>query len=161
MSKKKAKIKDSPNKKRLPRVHRDAERKKNAALSSAPESITHKKPIWKLGFLDLNCSWGFTTQGSKEDFVRVIEKLKNFEKQTWGEIDRNKKNNHSSPISGMSYAARKRLNDLNIDARDQVVLYSLRLTGKERIWGIREGSEFYFLWWDPEHVVYPSQLKHT
>lgn len=161
MSKKKATYKEIPKNGKIPVVQQDFTKRKIAASSSGPDSITDLKPNWKFDLLDLECPWGFTKQGSKQELVGIIEKLKNFENQTWAEIDRNKKNNHSSHIKEMARAARKRLEDLKIDAQDQETLYALRLNGKERIWGIKEGPDFHFLWWDPEHEVYPSKKKHT
>jgi len=38
-------------------------------------------------------------------------------------------------------------------------LFSLRLTGKKRLWGIRDRHVFKVFWWDPEHGVCPSELK--
>lgn len=36
-----------------------------------------------------------------------------------------------------------------------------RITAKERVWGLLVEDVFYLLWWDPEHEVCPSHLKHT
>jgi len=40
-------------------------------------------------------------------------------------------------------------------------LYSLRLSGKLRLWGVRDRSVLQLLWYDPEHQVCPSPLKNT
>jgi len=40
-------------------------------------------------------------------------------------------------------------------------MYAIRLSGKKRVWGIREGRLFSLVWWDPEHTVGPSEKKHT
>jgi len=40
-------------------------------------------------------------------------------------------------------------------------LVSLRIMGAVRIWGIRVHNCFKVLWWDPEHKIFPSKLKHT
>ena len=53
----------------------------------------------------------------------------------------------------------KRLCDLEKEDLDE--LYSLRLSGKKRIWGIKESNLLWFLWWDPEHEICPSLLKNT
>jgi len=55
--------------------------------------------------------------------------------------------------------AQKRLEELKLDDVDQ--LYSLRLNGRERLWGIRSNDKFSILWWDPEHQICPAPLKHT
>lgn len=40
-------------------------------------------------------------------------------------------------------------------------LVRFRLDGTTRVYGARERNEFHFLWWDRDHEVWPSQLKHT
>ena len=121
----------------------------------------NQKPNWKFRSLDLDFPWGFSKQGAKDDFNKVVKKLKNFEHLTWAEIDKNKKWNHSILISKMSQPARKRLEELKIDAGDQETLYQLRIAQKERIYGIREHGEFHIIWWDPEHKANPSKKPNT
>ena len=90
--------------------------------------------------------------------VDIIEKLKHFESMTWGEIDRNKKS-HSMSLEKIAKGAQDRLRERELD--DLEMLYSLRLSGKERIWGKRENEAFYIIWWDSDHSIYPVQKKHT
>jgi hypothetical protein len=40
-------------------------------------------------------------------------------------------------------------------------LWRFRFDGLHRLWGLRLDDWFYALWWDPEHKVCPSTLKHT
>lgn len=90
--------------------------------------------------------------------VDIMEKLKHFESMTWGEIDRNKKS-HPMSLDKIAKGAQDRLRERELD--DLEMLYSLRLSGKERIWGKRENEAFYIIWWDPDHSIYPVQKKHT
>jgi hypothetical protein len=53
----------------------------------------------------------------------------------------------------------ERLTEIRHDDLEE--LWSLRVSGKERIWAIRERSVFRVLWWDPEHHVYVVEKKHT
>ena len=39
---------------------------------------------------------------------------------------------------------------------EQARLFSVRLTGRIRLWGLRDVSILRVLWWDPEHTVCPS-----
>lgn len=48
-----------------------------------------------------------------------------------------------------------------VDNDDLDQLFSLRLTVRKRVWGIKEGNIFWILWWDPEHEVCKSHKKHT
>ena len=86
-------------------------------------------------------------------FIR--EKLSNFETMTWGNIVvESKKQNHTVSIGQLSPLAKKRLKDLKLDDMDG--LLTLRLGGKQRVWGIFAEGVMTMLWWDPNHQVCPS-----
>jgi len=56
-----------------------------------------------------------------------------------------------------SKAARDRLLELEYD--DQAELARVRINGKQRLYGFLpdRGPEFYVLWWDPRHEIWPSR----
>lgn len=86
---------------------------------------------------------------------RIRERLSHFESMSWSEIlVTSKKQNHSIRVQTLSQPAQDRLDDLAI-ALDEVV--SLRLSGKERVFGYLENGVMVLLWWDPDHAVCPSQ----
>jgi hypothetical protein len=77
---------------------------------------------------------------------------------TWGEIERKviKKGspqNHFMSVDKIDKKARERLKEIKLG--DQESLYSLRFSGSERLWGIREAEILYIIWWDHNHSVYP------
>ncbi|RIQ21270.1 hypothetical protein DY240_15725 [Jiangella rhizosphaerae] len=37
----------------------------------------------------------------------------------------------------------------------------LRINGRRRLYGFLTGNDFSIVWWDPEHVIWPSTKKHT
>ena len=57
--------------------------------------------------------------------------------------------------------ARDRIVDLEYD--DQTEIARLRISGKRRLYGFLPsgGPDFYVLWWDPEHEIWPSTKKRT
>jgi hypothetical protein len=86
----------------------------------------------------------------------IYEKLKHFESMSLGAIFiEGKSRNHGVKLDKLSPEAQKRLRQLGYDATIEE-LYSLRLSGPERIWGIRECNVYSILWWDPHHQVCPS-----
>ena len=87
----------------------------------------------------------------------IRTKLVAFERLTWHEILG--RNSHPVDVSSLCRDAQKRLSELNLDDVDELV--SLRLMGTQRVWGILEGHVYTILWWDPDHEVCPSILKHT
>jgi hypothetical protein len=79
---------------------------------------------------------------------------------TWSEIlVRGNKQNHLVRTASLCPEARARLAELRLDDIER--LLALHLSGTERVWGIFTKGILTVLWWDPDHKVYPSHLKHT
>ena len=84
------------------------------------------------------------------------------EHTTWGDIRKSDggrsygKNSHHIPIAELQNEAKRRANELNLDVSE---LFSLRLQGDVRLWGIVDpvNGDYYVIWYDPNHQVYPSK----
>ncbi len=127
------------------------------ATSSPTVSTQNRKLIWKVVRIDDNSPWGWN-HITCPDFLRNIwDKMRNFETMTWGEILG--RNHHAIAVNDIIEPAKKRLEQLGHD--DQAELISFHITGRQRIWAIRSGEEAFLLWWDPNHEIYPSHLRHT
>lgn len=63
------------------------------------------------------------------------------------------------PLPLPNEQANDRLRELEYDDRDEI--NCLRITGERRLYGFKEQSRFYALWWDPHHEIWPSRKKHT
>lgn len=100
--------------------------------------------------------WGWGGVTTNDLLVNIIPKLQSFETQTWAQIEGS--NNHSVDLDKCIKDASDRLAELDINEDS---LFSLRLTGKQRIWGIKDVAILRILWWDPEHEVCPSKKKGT
>lgn len=122
----------------------------NDVLDSAPV-------CWQAGIIDLNGPWGWSRINHSIFFDNILPKLQHFESMSWYEILG--RNNHEVKVEQISKKAQKRLTSLKLD--DYETLVSLRLTGPQRVWGIKMQNMFKILWWDPNHEVYPSKLKNT
>lgn len=114
-------------------------------------------PVWRVAFIDYEGKWGFDKLNKPNILKSILSKLKDFEGMKWREIEGDE--NHIISVAKISKDAKKRLTDIN--KSDHQDLFSFRLTGKKRLWGIRIREEFYILWWDPNHTVYPVKKKHT
>ncbi len=126
-------------------------------LSSSEETINSSRFRWRTSSADLDGEWGWNKIGIKLLFREIIPKLQNYESMTWGEI--RGEGSHFIEVGKCSKEARKRLRYLKLD--DSEHLFSLRVSGRVRIWGRVQSSIFLILWWDPEHQVYPVEKKHT
>jgi hypothetical protein len=87
----------------------------------------------------------------------IREKLRGFESMTWGESVG--PNNHPVATASLCKTAGDRLEEIHLDELEE--LFSLRLSGKERVWGVLEHNVLMLLWWDPNHQVCPSFKKNT
>ena len=120
-------------------------------------STQNRRLVWKVARIDDNSQWGWN-QITCPHFLRNIwEKMRNFETMTWGEILG--RHHHAIAVNDIIEPAQNRLAQLGHD--DQEELVSFRLSNTERIWAIRSGAEAFLLWWDPNHEICPSQLRHT
>jgi hypothetical protein len=89
----------------------------------------------------------------KDKLHEIRHKLGGFEGQTWGDIiTRSRNNHHFMAVTKICGDAQARLNALHLDDTD--ALFSLRLSGAERVWGILDNGVLLVLWWDPFHLVY-------
>ena len=119
----------------------------------------HLKPVWKFSIFDDDGPWGRPALSEDHAWNEILPKLRSFESMTWSQIEQAEKQNHSVPIEGLIRQAQKRLADLRLDDNDE--LFRFRLSGKQRLWGIREHNYFKILWWDADHAICPSTPKNT
>ena len=65
-------------------------------------------------------------------------------------------NNHDIPVCDLAKDATQRADAIKLEESE---LFSLRLQGDVRLWGIIEPENgcFYVIWFDPEHKVYPGK----
>lgn len=144
---KQAKIKQEPNP------------SKTAKYASNPDSYNDRNPAWRISKIEMVDPFGWHNLNAQE-IKNIQTKLSDFESMTWNEISiEGKKQNHSVTIDQLSTKAKKRLEEKNINDIDE--LFSLRLSGTQRVWGILEQGILNLLWWDSNHQVCPSNKKHT
>jgi hypothetical protein len=129
--------------------------------SKAATSYHDENPAWRIRRMDFIDPYGW----HKVDATllsEIREKLSQFETQTWAQILVDaKKQNHSVPVNDLCRDAQVRLSGIFKGPIDVDDLLSLRLSGKERVWGILRKGVMEILWWDPNHLVCPSIKKHT
>lgn len=148
-------------------IRRGGDPKPEIRRAVDPDSIMSLNPSWNFRSCDtdIESNWAFCKERLSVDFWdEVFPKLQSFEKMTWGEIlIKAKKQNHSIDVDSLNKCARDRLCELRIE---EEAVYSLRLTGKIRIYGFMVGSVFNILWYDNDHgnndtCVCRSYKKHT
>lgn len=125
-----------------------------------PDSFMGKHPAWKFARCDKkHGEWGFCHEQFDSE---IMEKLESFESMTWAEIleasggkSRGKgNNNHFIEIENLHKTARQRMEKLKI-ITDEV--FSLRVNGKTRLYGLLDDGTFSIIWLDRNHEICPSK----
>ncbi len=148
------------NKLTIPHTYKKPSRQeKNRASQIKHPNSDHEKLSWQIRLLDFDGPWGWGKMDAKT-LKYVHGKLAQFETMTWAEVNHPNTGCHPIKIKDLCSEAQKRLAEIKIIEFEEE-LFSLRLSGKERLWGIREHHLFKILWWDPRHDVYPVSKKHT
>jgi hypothetical protein len=114
-------------------------------------------PLWAFRVVDLGGPWCWSALDGSGLRV-VLQRLKEMETMTWSSIESGT-GSHFVDVGSLSKPARDRLAIIQQDDTD--ALFSLRITGRRRVWGIRASAVLKVLWWDPLHEVCPSPKKHT
>jgi hypothetical protein len=115
-------------------------------------------PVWVFSALDEDGPWGKSRLTDGVVWSDILPKIRSFEAMTWAELEADRKKHHSVPVAKFIKLARDRIDDIGLDVDE---LFRFRLTGLQRLWGIRDRDRFKIIWWDPKHEICPSPLKHT
>ena len=139
--------------------------KKSPRMPSDQDGFYQKKPSWSFAICDLDHDcWGLCCEDNLLDIQSVILKLVSLEGQTWGQILTTPKGkgtgtkNHLIARNDIVKPAQSRLAEKNIWYDE---LYSIRINGNDRIWGVIQDGVFSIIWYDPKHEICPSLKKHT
>lgn len=132
-------------------------RKQPYSLYNNPLMYDNEHPVWSFKRISKEDVWVFHT----DEFKNIISKLADFETMTWRAIKeqthntKGKTNNHLiTNLTNFCDKAKDRLEKLQIEE-----LFSLRLGGKTRIYGILQSRVLEILWYDNKHEIYPVSKK--
>lgn len=135
-----------------------------AGQKQSPTSLYHEnwqdmRPCWRVSLLEVADPFGWH-KSTLNDALKVRQRLASFESMTWKQIlSEGGYRNHFIRRDRLCIDAQRRLDILGQDDVDSVM--SLGVSQKERVLGIMEHNVLKVLWWDPEHLVCPSELKNT
>ena len=143
--------------KKRPTVKKSPSGSKEARRRESPESNDRRRIHWHLSAIDFDGPWCVFHIDKVHLLGKILGRLRSFESMTWGDLGNT--GSHSIETYKLCREARRRLEEIGQD--DIESLFSLRFSGKERLWGIRDRAAFRVLWWDPEHEICPSAKKYT
>lgn len=138
-----------------------ADNKKIPRSLEDPEGYLKKHPVWAFQHCDLEHEkWSLLN--CEAFYNNIMNKLISYEGMTWAEIQsasggkKKGTNSHFESISELKKEAQKRAIELHLDVDE---LFSLRLTGTLRLYGILENGVFSVIWYDPNHEIYPLKNR--
>lgn len=147
----------APKKKKMLPNSQAIEQKK-PVFASNPEAYLTKHPNWRFYHCVNTGKWDIGAHRSTQFWEIIWEGLKANERLTWQEIQSATKSHGSGSKSHFV-----QVSSLCKDAQDILqkffpdvdTLFSLRLDGKKRIYGIMDNGTLELLWYDENHEIYP------
>jgi len=129
-------------------------------LSLPGAANSEERLCWRFTHVDHDGPWGFS-EIEPSVLPRILGHLANFESMTLNEVF------HHGGYPGKDYdvadipnsGALARLEAIGL--ADQTKISVLRLGGEPRLYGFLDENIFHVVFWDPEHEIWPSVLKHT
>jgi hypothetical protein len=140
-----------------PRAHIPAHGGKNPRGGILAPNVNIMNFKWRCDRLDWNGPWSWDASDVRTVLSEVIPRLHDFENMTWSQIE-GPTGSHFVDCDALCKDAQDRLDQIN-ELTDQ--MFSLRVTAKHRVWGIRDIATLRLIWWDPDHSVCPSEKKNT
>jgi hypothetical protein len=140
---------------RTPKIGAAPAEENQIRLGGDPSAFDGETIVWAFGVVDVEGPWGWRTGAARAWWREILPKLQNLETMTWADILRpaggrtHGNNNHPVAVEKLTKQAKDRLREINQD--DVAELFSLRLDGTKRIYGIRDRRVLKLLWYDPFH----------
>lgn len=142
---KEPKAKVSPLERKVPRV------------AAPPPTFRGGILSWRFNAADKNGPFAWSNLTNGDEFMAVIQKLTDIEPMS--ENDQQSKGCHFIQVEKLSRPAQDRLQVLQLDDLDEI--YSIRLSGRGRVFCVHRPEYMRVLWFDPNHEVCPSIKKYT
>lgn len=153
----------------LPRMPEAPDNSKEPRAAETPDSIMQMPMTFSMfGHADRDGAWSWGQERNwcspatrLAGLCTVFSTMTEMSKLTWAEIyshttgikERHKKH-HSQSWDSLCLEAQERWVEIN---RTEEELFRFRTGAKSRIWGFRQASKFYVVWWDSEHKIYPTE----
>lgn len=152
------------SKKKQAKWDSDPDSSKRVKTVENPQSFFDQRPIWSFAKCDFeHDKWSMPCH--KDCLSDLMKRLKDFEGMTWREIfsdtsgRKNNTKNHPIPIVDIIKPAQRRLKEINLDDFEE--LYSLTITGRQRLWGVIVNGVYCVVWLDLDHEIFPSSKRGT
>lgn len=149
------------SKKRLPtgRIQSDPPRKTVPAAAASPKAVVvaADQSLFRIRWtrFDYEGPWCIGVSPSV-DIVNLMKRLQAMEHLSPLHVFRGDPGkDYGDPARLPNREARKRLDHLGL--ADETNISRLRISGPGRLYGFRRDPEFYAVFWDPKHEIWPSR----
>jgi len=141
--------------------------KEPKALLRRPGVADGKALILSFSFVDraYEGTWGWP-RGSEDPTTAaaLLDLLCDLSKSTWDELRGHTtggrtghRKHHPQDVRGLCQEAQRRLAEMQLDQIFGDEIFRFRHGNTGRLWGFVQGSVFHIVWWDPDHMVYPTE----
>lgn len=137
---------------------------KKRVVIEKTNSTIKETPIWRFDKLDRTGKFAFDLSRKDFDHKEILQKLIEYGAMTWDNISKQqhdysrKSKHHYLELDSLSTDALNRIKARHFEEETDVI-YSFALQNRLRIIGLRHGSEFDIVWFDPNHEFCPSKKK--
>lgn len=133
--------------------------KREPTIAEAVTLYSDEKAAWRVRHIQLVDPYGWRELDSS-GVTRVQARLASLERCTWKDIFvRDHHHNHEIAVAELKCAVAKKWMAENMP--DQSSLWTIRVTAKERIWGILSEGAYQVIFWDPDHLIWEVSKKNT
>ena len=146
-----------PRGKKTPKAQVSPLNNKQPRIAAPPPTFRGGVLSWRFNAVDKNGPFSWLNLADGAEFMSVINVLAGLE--TMEEAKQAQKGCHFIALDRLSKPAQDRLTEMALDDLDE--LYSIRLSGRGRVFCVHRPSYMRVLWFDPDHQVCPSVKKHT
>jgi hypothetical protein len=131
--------------------------KKTPVIAEEAPLYDDTKAAWRVSKIQIIDPYGFHELDAA-GISKVKERLAALEGNTWSDIFiRDARHNHQIQINQLKCPiAKKWMAD---HFRDQPCLWTIRVTGIQRIWGILSEGAYQIVFWDPSHLIWEIPKK--
>ena len=128
-----------------------------------PAEIDSKNFRWEASTIDYEYAGSWDWKIEPKEAKDLLELLGSLQESTWKQVkdlrfnskNKSRQLHHSEKVTVICKEAQERLDQIGLG--DQEELYRLRHGNTVRVWGYRNGTIFYILWYDRNHKVYPQE----
>ncbi len=119
------------------------------------------RPVFSFRHVDRASENRWVFRPSEADALQLLTFLCEIERLTWREIESQSsgghRKHHSQALDTIVREAQRDAERAGLGEIFGDTMFRFRLGSRKRLWGFREESVFYVVWWDPNHKVYPTE----